>query len=609
MSTETTFETVTAALKQRIEAHNGRLPDHLPKVDLQSVMDQIMIRGATDLETLRTLDRAEFKACGVPDAIAGVMVTMLVAPTASAQPSNVMSPPATIGVVPAPAPVSPTNIVVRSVDMATEVEELSPQELLARYNHMNPGLVGARLTRLTKGAPFLGFDAVGTLDLPASLKRLEALVKGRRVGTTMTLSGGGVVRPRCVGEALVETPEHRNPCFPEEALLDDMECERTGESWQGIARDVMQLIVIEAIRSGGRPWGDNVESARSVIQAARSANAMQELGRRYKDAAAALGEMPVHEREALLTMPTHSSAANAGPQGADRGRPFVRDSAWAHARPGAVRVAIATVSRDQKLANDIATGFSSMVRAGKVDIWHPGMSTVGSSAGLNEHVRGADVVLVLMSANMFAELCHDDSVLEELRSVQRSGGIVVPVLARPCMIGVDWFKELQVLPRDNRAVSQWSDRDAAIGAIVHDVAGALRHRSRAVRPQPQPQPRTFGLLAQSDVDALKRGLDPRFTALAPEGNSPLATLTAFVEHANTAGTLDDGSVPIKTLLNNALHACGNRVQAKTVRSLIERLETTAAASDRYTINFGPGTTVGAVSFGQNARADGHVVRG
>lgn len=613
MSTEMTFETVTAALKQRVEDHNKRLPPHLTKVDPQLVLDAIMIRGATDMETLRELDKAAFIACGLPDALAGAVVKMVGGGTA---PTHVPAPI----VAPAVAPMGPTgpfNVTVRSVDLATEVEELSPQELLARYNHANPGLVGARLTRLTGGVPFLGFGASGTLDMPASLRRLEALAKNKRVGTTMTLTDGTAVRPKRVGEVLVEAPEHRNPCFPEEALLDGMECERTAESWEGVPREVMQLVTIEATRPGGRPWGRNVESARSVIQAARLTNAMQELSRRYKDAAVTYSEMPAHEREALLTMPTHDSTVNStGPRGADRGRPFASDSAWAQARPGAIKLAIVAVRKDQDLADDITVCLHPEIKSGRVEVWHPGKSAAGSGVGMVEHVESADVVLVLMSANMFAEHGSDEPVFEAARSVRDAGGIVIPVLARPCKVGVDWLETLQVLPRDGRAVSQCSNHDNAVSGVVNEVAGALRARTRI--ESLGPMGKSHALLAQADLDALadvcvevridastlKRGVDARFAASAPGGTSPFLELVAFLEHANSAGELSDGTVPIKTVLHNVLRACGPRTQARTVRAIIDRLEPTQ--NDQCSINIGSGVTVGAIAFGPNARASGNV---
>ena len=83
------------------------------------------------------------------------------------------------------------------------------------------------------------------------------------------------------------------------------------------------------------------------------------------------------------------------------------------------------------------------------------------------------MILLLVSADFLAsDYCYEIEMKTALERKANKEAIVIPIILR----AVDWtsapFAELQALPRDNRAVTSWTNRDEAFTAI----AKGLRER-------------------------------------------------------------------------------------------------------------------------------------
>lgn len=607
------YDTVMAALKSRLEAHNGRLPAHIKKLEVQGILDAVMVQGGTDMDTLREFSAADFTACGFPTALAGAARTMIAGPPVSA-----------------PAPVAASHgqtaaqtIVVRNVDIEAEMADASEVDLLARYNHDKPGRIGVELTTRAKGMPFLGF-AAGVLDQAASLKRLQKIMKNKRVGDTMTLTDGQVVRPHLPGDLLVDEPEVRNPLFPDLALLDDMECERTGESWEGIDREVMQLLVIEAQRPGGRPWGSNVESARAVITAARLSNASIEFKRRYKDAAVALSEMPSHEREALLIASRITSSSTS--REATRGLPFASESPWADARPGAMRTMILASHSDKKYVVELTKHLTTFVNNGQITLWHADKAVGGSEDSTVAHIGEADAVLVMVSADFLAEQAPTCPLLRATKTLKDRGGIVVPVLVRPSTFAPErptwWLEKLMALPRSGRAISQCQNRHEVMAHISDEVLkvvdifaknkpqrlGSSGTVKRAARSNSVFEHETVLKLSDACIqlgitaESMTLGLDRYFTSSIASTGRQSDDVHAVLDAANRTPSLIDGTVPMRTVLLNCIGSSTSRREGEIFSRCMELLAPAQhTEGSQFTLNVS-NSNMGAISMGNNVVA-------
>jgi len=131
--------------------------------------------------------------------------------------------------------------------------------------------------------------------------------------------------------------------------------------------------------------------------------------------------------------------------------------------------------KDEKLRDKLAAHLASLQREGLIQSWTDRRITAGNEwrNQIDEHVRSAHIILLLISSNFMAsDYCSDIEMKIALERDKRKEAIVIPILLSP----VDWsrapFAHLQALPRDNKAVTSWSNRDEAFTAI----AKGLRER-------------------------------------------------------------------------------------------------------------------------------------
>jgi hypothetical protein len=89
-------------------------------------------------------------------------------------------------------------------------------------------------------------------------------------------------------------------------------------------------------------------------------------------------------------------------------------------------------------------------------------------------LKTAQLILLLISSDFIAsDYCWGIELQEAIRRHQAGEACVIPLLIRP----VDWkqalFSHLQALPRDNKAISSWSNRDEALTNVVEGIRQAL----------------------------------------------------------------------------------------------------------------------------------------
>ncbi len=131
------------------------------------------------------------------------------------------------------------------------------------------------------------------------------------------------------------------------------------------------------------------------------------------------------------------------------------------------------------------------MRAGVIDLWHPGRVTGGLSAhAVAGKLDGAELVLLLFSA---AYLANEDLYAEAERAFAAvaMGMRVIPVVARPCEWKSTPFACLAPLPQGGGTMSApGSDLDTACVAVVSGVR-AIVEAQRATTSRRAPRPPVF----------------------------------------------------------------------------------------------------------------------
>lgn len=141
---------------------------------------------------------------------------------------------------------------------------------------------------------------------------------------------------------------------------------------------------------------------------------------------------------------------------------------------------------DAQLAEQLQRHLRPLSRQGLIDIWHVGMVKAGQTkeAEARNALEAADVVVVLVSANLLAD---EPSYAATQRALARqaAGHVrVVPVLARPVELKGTVLEGVQVLPAGGLPVTRWQDQEDAwvsVAGGVRDVISAAYGRTHSDR--------------------------------------------------------------------------------------------------------------------------------
>lgn len=181
--------------------------------------------------------------------------------------------------------------------------------------------------------------------------------------------------------------------------------------------------------------------------------------------------------------------------------------------------------KDEDLRDELETHLSMLRRQKVIANWHDRRIVAGEEWGgeIDEHLKTADIILLLVSADFLAsDYCYDIELGLAMERHEAGDARVIPVIMRPC----DWtgapFGKLQALPKNARPVKSWPSTDEAFT----DVAKGIRKAAEA-------------LLAQRPAAAQPTGATPNVqTAAAPKAvpsSIPRPPIVGFVARRDEQG--------------------------------------------------------------------------
>jgi TIR domain len=135
--------------------------------------------------------------------------------------------------------------------------------------------------------------------------------------------------------------------------------------------------------------------------------------------------------------------------------------------------------RDEDLRQELEKHLALLQRQGTITGWHNRRLAPGDPwrGQIDSHLRSADVILLLISADfLVSEYCDDVEMKLALERHRQKQALVIPLLLRPADWSAAPFAHLRTLPRNAQPVTAWSDREQAFAevataiAISHDCA-------------------------------------------------------------------------------------------------------------------------------------------
>jgi hypothetical protein len=145
------------------------------------------------------------------------------------------------------------------------------------------------------------------------------------------------------------------------------------------------------------------------------------------------------------------------------------------ALPTPIEVFYSYADADEDLCIELDKHLSLLHREGLITPWHKRrvMAGTDSSKTIDQHLNSASVILLLISADFVAsDYCYGAEMQRAMQRQDAGEVRVIPILLRP--VG-HWqstpFGKLQVLPRNGKPVTSWSNRDEAF----RDIALSIRY--------------------------------------------------------------------------------------------------------------------------------------
>jgi nucleoside phosphorylase len=142
--------------------------------------------------------------------------------------------------------------------------------------------------------------------------------------------------------------------------------------------------------------------------------------------------------------------------------------------PAPIQVYISYAEKDEELIKELEMHLSVLKRQQIISLWYSRQIGLGREKDkeFDSHIDTAQIILLLVSRSFMASIYTYEQ--EMSRAMQRHANgqaCVVPILLRPTDVKNAPFSNIQGLPRNNKPVVSWSDRDQAWLEIVQGIRG------------------------------------------------------------------------------------------------------------------------------------------
>ncbi|TMC21830.1 MAG: TIR domain-containing protein [Chloroflexi bacterium] len=138
---------------------------------------------------------------------------------------------------------------------------------------------------------------------------------------------------------------------------------------------------------------------------------------------------------------------------------------------------------DEALRKELDKHLTFLKREGLISDWHHKKISAGGHfvEEVDSHLQSARIILLLISPDFIAsDYCYGTELQEAMKRSKEGTACVIPILLRPCDWQTPLFGDLQALPRDQRAITAWSNQDSAFT----EIAKAIRDMIYALRQHP-----------------------------------------------------------------------------------------------------------------------------
>lgn len=161
---------------------------------------------------------------------------------------------------------------------------------------------------------------------------------------------------------------------------------------------------------------------------------------------------------------------------------------------------------DRALRDELEKHLGALKRSGRITTWYDREIAPGDEweNKIHERLNTADMVLLLVSPDFIdSDYCWGIEMQRALARRQSEQIAVLPIILRPVFWKGTPIATLQLLPSEGKAITAWSDRDAAFEDVangIYEVVEAL-HMQRARKAEEERQAREEQARREAEMNA------------------------------------------------------------------------------------------------------------
>lgn len=149
--------------------------------------------------------------------------------------------------------------------------------------------------------------------------------------------------------------------------------------------------------------------------------------------------------------------------------------------------------KDAELRERLGTYLAPLRQQQKITDWHDRKIEPGANweTEITSQLDSAELILLLVSADFLAsEYCFGVEMEKAMARLKRGEVKVVPILLKPCLWEESRFSELQIIPRDAKAIASWPSVDEALTDVASEIRTLVSEApSSLTKPPEEPQER------------------------------------------------------------------------------------------------------------------------
>jgi hypothetical protein len=206
-------------------------------------------------------------------------------------------------------------------------------------------------------------------------------------------------------------------------------------------------------------------------------------------------------------------------------------------RDGPLRLFYSYSHADERLLEQLLNHLALLRRQGLITEWYDRDIDAGDRwrEEISRELEAADLILLLVSSDFLAsDFCYEEEMKRAVERAARDDARVIAVMLRP----VDgWettpFAELQVVPRDARPITMWTNADEAWSNVASRIRAVVEERARENLPL-ELRPNKEALRLGAEVQSGAAGTDPATDARVDDVARALEDLFQQPERDDTA---------------------------------------------------------------------------